>query len=58
MQMPYCCLIPGSYNAKIYVRSGVRSFDIVESFRFTVKAGKTVSKCLFYQPRTWRVVHQ
>jgi lipopolysaccharide transport system ATP-binding protein len=57
MQMPYCCLIPGAYSAKVYVRSGVLSFDIVDSFRFTVKASKTTSRCLFYQPRTWKVIN-
>ncbi|PPS45893.1 ABC transporter ATP-binding protein [Chroococcidiopsis sp. TS-821] len=58
IQMPYCCLIPGVYNAKIYIRSGVCSFDIVESFRFTVQADKTISRCLFYQPRTWKVINK
>lgn len=56
MYMPYCCLVPGVYSAKIYIRRGVSSFDIVESFRFTVKANKTISRCLFYQPRTWKVI--
>ena len=56
MQMPYCCLVPGIYSAKVYIRKGVRSFDIIESFRFTVKASKNISKCLFYQPRTWKVI--
>jgi lipopolysaccharide transport system ATP-binding protein len=56
MYMPYCSLIPGVYSARIYVRRGVQSFDIIESFRFTVKTNKTVSRCLFYQPRTWKVI--
>ncbi|MUL35206.1 ABC transporter ATP-binding protein [Gloeocapsopsis dulcis] len=56
IQMPYCCLIPGAYTAKIYIKSGVCSFDVVESFRFTVQADKTISRCLFYQPRTWKVI--
>ncbi|MBE9182504.1 ABC transporter ATP-binding protein [Oculatella sp. LEGE 06141] len=55
MQLPYCGLIPGVYSARVYVRSGVKSFDIVESFRFTVKAGQAMSRCQFYQPRTWKV---
>ncbi|HIK03282.1 MAG TPA: ABC transporter ATP-binding protein [Trichormus sp. M33_DOE_039] len=58
MYMPYCSFIPGVYSAKIYIRKGVKSFDIVESFRFTVKTNKTISRCLFYQPRTWQVIHQ
>lgn len=56
MQMPHLGLVPGTYNARIYVRSGVRSFDIVKSFRFTVKASKNTSRCLFYQPRSWKVI--
>ncbi|MBD6617962.1 ABC transporter ATP-binding protein [Komarekiella sp. 'clone 1'] len=56
MQMPYCGLVPGLYNAKIYVKEGVCSFDIVESFRFAVKASKYSGQCLYYQPRTWKVV--
>jgi lipopolysaccharide transport system ATP-binding protein len=58
MQMPHLGLVPGTYNARIYVRSGVRSFDIVESFRFTVKASKNTSHCLFYQPRSWKVINK
>lgn len=58
MQMPYCSMVPGVYSAKIYVRKGVYSFDVVESFRFTVKSQRTVSRCLFYQPRTWKVINQ
>jgi lipopolysaccharide transport system ATP-binding protein len=58
MYMPYCSFIPGVYSAKIYIRRGVESFDIVESFRFTIKSKKTISRCLFYQPRTWQVINQ
>lgn len=56
MQMPYCCLLPGLYSAKIYIKQGVQSFDIVESFRFAVKASKVSSQSLFYQPRRWKVL--
>ncbi len=56
MYMPYCSLAPGIYSAKIYIRQGVYSFDIVDSFRFTVKSNRTMSRCLFYQPREWKVV--
>lgn len=57
MQMPYFCLLPGLYSAKIYIKEGVCSFDIVESFRFMVKAGKITSRSLFYQPRKWQVIN-
>ncbi|MUG98077.1 ATP-binding cassette domain-containing protein [Scytonema sp. UIC 10036] len=58
MQMPYCCLLPGLYSAKIYVKEGIRSFDIVESFRFVVRANKVISQSLFYQPRYWKVFNK
>ena len=56
MYMPYCSMIPGVYSAKIYIRNGVYSYDIIESFRFTVKANITISRCQFYQPRKWQVI--
>jgi lipopolysaccharide transport system ATP-binding protein len=58
MQMPFCCLLPGMYSARIYLKEGVRSYDTVESFRFAVKASRMVSQSLFYQPRTWKVINQ
>lgn len=57
MQMPYCCLLPGLYNAKIYIKQGVQSLDIVQSFRFAVKANQVISQSLFYQPHTWKVTN-
>ncbi|BDA69620.1 ABC transporter ATP binding subunit [Calothrix sp. PCC 7716] len=57
MQMPYCCLLPGLYNAKLYIKQGVQSLDIVQSFRFAVKANQVISQSLFYQPHTWKVTN-
>lgn len=57
MQMPHCCLLPGLYNAKIYIKQGVQSLDIVQSFRFAVKANQVISQSLFYQPHTWKVTN-
>lgn len=57
MQMPYCCLLPGLYNAKIYIKQGVQSLDIVQSFRFAVKANQVISQSLFYQPHSWKVTN-
>ncbi|MEM6613807.1 MAG: polysaccharide ABC transporter ATP-binding protein [Cyanobacteria bacterium P01_C01_bin.72] len=56
LQLPYLGLIPGQYTARIYLRDGVYSYDIVESFRFTVKTAEIISQCQFYQPRTWKVM--
>ena len=55
LHLPYCGLAPGKYTARIYLRSGVCSFDIIESFRFTVETAEIISQCLFYQPRTWGI---
>jgi lipopolysaccharide transport system ATP-binding protein len=57
LQLPVCCLVPGVYSAKVYVKQGVQTFDTVKSFRFTVKADVNTSRCLFYQPRTWQVIN-
>jgi len=54
--MPFCGLTPGVYRAKIYVRQGEYAFDGVESFRFTVKSERTISRCLYYQPRSWQII--
>ena len=58
MQMPYCCLVPGVYSAKVYVRQEDYIFDGIESFRFTVKSDRTISRCLLYQPRKWKVINK
>jgi len=57
MQMSSCGLIPGVYSANIYLKEGVRTFDKIESFRFTVKSEQNTSRCLFYQPHTWKVIN-
>ncbi len=57
MQMLYCCLLPGLYSAKIYIKDGVSSLDIVQSFRFVVKTNQFISQSLFYQPHTWQITN-
>jgi lipopolysaccharide transport system ATP-binding protein len=56
LQMLHCGLVPGIYNAKVYIRKGVYSFDVIETFRFIVESDLITSRCLFYQPRRWQVV--
>ena len=58
MQMPYCGLLPGIYSTNIYLKQGVYTFDKYKSFRFMVKAEQQTSRCLFYQPRSWKVMNQ
>ncbi len=55
LQFAQLGLIPGVYNAKIYLKSGICSFDIVESFRFTVKSARPMSRCMYYQSRDWKI---
>ena len=57
LQLPYLGLGPGTYTAQVRVRKdAVYTFDVVESFRFTVTAHSDMNKCQFYQPRTWVLV--
>lgn len=57
LQLPYLGLGPGVYTAQIRLRKdAIYTFDLVESFRFTVIAHCHINKCQFYQPRTWALV--
>ena len=57
VRMPYLGLRPGVYNMTVAIRKdSLHTLDIVESFSFTVEARETLSRCLFYQPRSWEVV--
>ena len=55
LQLPYCGLAAGMYNAKIVVLHGnVKTLDVLESFRFRVSANAVSEQNLFYQPRQWK----
>ncbi|MBW4517918.1 MAG: ATP-binding cassette domain-containing protein [Timaviella obliquedivisa GSE-PSE-MK23-08B] len=57
MQMPYLGLEPGSYTALVKIKQdSVYTFDVVESFRFTVLSNGKMQSCKFYQPRSWSSV--
>lgn len=57
LQLPYLGLGPGVYTAQVRVRrDAIYTFDVVESFRFTVIAHSDMNKCQFYQPRTWALI--
>ncbi|HIK06692.1 MAG TPA: ATP-binding cassette domain-containing protein [Trichormus sp. M33_DOE_039] len=54
IDMQYVGFKPGIYTANINVRQGKHFiFDTIESYRFVVKGDASMSKCKFYQPRTW-----
>jgi lipopolysaccharide transport system ATP-binding protein len=58
LEMPYCCLKPGMYSAKVFIREGTYSFDGVESFRFAIQANQSMINSLFFQPRNWKAVQK
>lgn len=56
VEMPYLGLKPSFYLLKLSIsRNSYYILDAVESFKFAVE-GKAMSQCLFYQPRTWKLV--
>ena len=59
LQMPYCCLKPSFYIMKMSVGQGsLYLLDAIESFEFTVNESINMSQCLFYQPRSWKLIEK
>ncbi|QMS90671.1 ABC transporter ATP-binding protein [Nostoc edaphicum CCNP1411] len=61
LMMPYCCLLTGLYSMKINITANGSYYtilDIIESFKFKVKANQSISQSSFYQPRKWEIDHQ
>ena len=57
LQFPQLGLVPGTYTAQVRIRKdAVYTFDVAESFRFTVTSQLNTNKCQFYQPRTWAIM--
>ncbi|HEY9737807.1 MAG TPA: polysaccharide ABC transporter ATP-binding protein [Trichocoleus sp.] len=57
LDMPYLGLEPGTYTLKIKLKKdALYTFDVVESFRFTVASRGSMDRCRYYQPRSWRLV--
>jgi hypothetical protein len=57
IQMPFLCLKSGLYNMSVKLKQGsLFTFDVVESFKFTVKASGTIGQSMFYQPRSWKLI--
>jgi lipopolysaccharide transport system ATP-binding protein len=55
LQMPYLGLAPGTYTMSIKLKQDIYTFDVFESFRFTVSSDGKMSQCKFYQPRAWQL---
>jgi len=57
LNFPRLGLDRGTYTACVRLRKdSYCTFDVVESFRFTVTAECPMTKCQFYQPRAWTLV--
>ena len=56
VKLPYLGLRLGAYNLDIYVKkNALYHLDAVEFFSFKVNAKESISRGLFYQPRTWEL---
>ncbi|WP_017318945.1 ABC transporter ATP-binding protein [Mastigocladopsis repens] len=57
VHLPYLCFSPGTYTMSVKVKTGAfYTFDVIESFKFTVESDGKMSGCKFYQPRAWKLV--
>ncbi|MGG6263557.1 polysaccharide ABC transporter ATP-binding protein [Leptolyngbya sp. AN03gr2] len=57
IKMPFLCLKPGVYIAKIIIKQNLLStLDFVESFHFVVESQYPMNRSAFYQPRSWDIV--
>jgi len=57
IQFPQLGLPPGTYTAQVRIRKdAIYTFDLAESFRFTVTSQFNINKCQYFQPRQWAIV--
>lgn len=57
IELPQFGLGAGSYLLRVDVRRGaLYMLDIVEAFSFAVESNGRMSKSLYYQPRSWRLM--
>ena len=55
--LPQVGLAPGTYTMRVDMRKdALFILDICESFHFKVESNGSMSKSVYYQPRTWRLV--
>jgi len=56
LNLPHLGLPPGRYDLNVKVKKdSLFSFDVVESFRFSVNAQLNLQRCRYYQPHSWSV---
>jgi lipopolysaccharide transport system ATP-binding protein len=57
IHMPHLILGTGNYIMYLFVKQGsLYTFDVVESFTFSVRANGKMIKSRLYQPRSWKLV--
>jgi len=55
--LPQVGLAPGTYTMRVDMRKdALFVLDICESFHFTVESNGSMSKSVYYQPRTWKLL--
>lgn len=59
LYIPYCGLKAGVYSAKVNLSNSpyFNVLDFVESYKFVVKTVQNMNKCLYYQPRDWKLIN-
>ncbi len=59
VELPYLGLAPGAYMLRVDVRrEALFILEMIEAFSFTVQSNGRMSKSIFYQPRSWRLLPQ
>lgn len=59
LELPYLGLEAGAYTMNLKIKKdSIYTFDVVESFKFTVQSKSRENKCVFYQPRTWKIMER
>lgn len=56
LKIPYLSLVPGSYTMSIKLKEGsLGTFDLVESFKFTVQSDVNMGISMINQQRVWEI---
>ncbi len=57
IHMPHLILGTGNYIMYVFIKQGyLYTFDIIESFTFSVRSNGKMIKSRLYQPRSWKLV--
>ena len=57
IHMPHLILGAGGYNMYLFIKQGsLYTFDVIDSFTFSVHSNGKMIKSRLYQPRSWKLV--